>query len=91
MPGRPEQGVVFNLATQGKPGPDAHAWMIAAAVGRMIQEAAGPHGFGLPAVAMPEIGCGLGGLALTDLLSALMPYERAPVDLVVVSYSGRQS
>jgi O-acetyl-ADP-ribose deacetylase (regulator of RNase III) len=87
---RPEDGVVFNLATQDQPGSYAQPWMITAAVGRMVQECAGPHGMGIKQVAMPEIGCGIGGLDLTDLLGALMPYERAPVDLVVVSYNGRQ-
>ena len=37
-------------------------------------------------VAMPAIGCGIGGLARHDLWKALIPYELAPVDLEVVSW-----
>ncbi len=79
-------GVVFNLATQDQSGADAHPWMIAAAVGRMVQEATGPHGLGISTIAMPMIGCGIGGLVLPDLLGALAPYQHAPVDLVIVRY-----
>lgn len=90
VPGRPEHGVVFNLATQDRPGPDAHPWMIAAAVGRMVQEAAGPRGMRLKEIAMPMIGCGIGGLDPEghQLMAALAPYENAPVDLVVVCWDG---
>ena len=77
---------VFNLATQDQPGADAHPWMIAAAVGRMIQMiVTGSYAPGRK-VAMPEIGCGIGGLSRADLDLALSPYEHAPVDLVVVRY-----
>jgi hypothetical protein len=58
--------------------------MIAAAVGRMITEAY--HDFKIREVAMPLIGCGLGGLKLPDLQEALDPYQDAPVDLVVVAW-----
>jgi len=78
-------GVVFNLATQHRTGADAHPWMIAAATGRMIQEAAGPHGMRLKEIALPLIGCGIGGLTPADLLAALSPYRDAPVDLVIVT------
>lgn len=81
-----EHGVVFNLATQYEPGASAQTWMIAAAVGRMIRECASPRGRGIKQVAMPAIGCGIGGLELTDLMMALYPYHQAPVDLVIIQY-----
>jgi O-acetyl-ADP-ribose deacetylase (regulator of RNase III) len=75
--------VIFNLATQPLPGPSAQPWMITAAVGRMITEA--HHDSGIARVAMPLIGCGIGGLAQGDLFAALSPYQNAPVDIVVVT------
>lgn len=78
--------VVFNLATQQDPGADAQPWMIAAAVGRMITEAY--YDFGLTRVAMPLIGCGIGGLTPDRLQAAIQIYQHAPVDLVVVALLG---
>ena len=75
-------GIVFNLATQDQPGPDAKPWMITAAVGRMIQEA--HYLYKVTEIAMPLIGCGIGGLVIGDLAAALVPYEHAPVDLIVI-------
>jgi O-acetyl-ADP-ribose deacetylase (regulator of RNase III) len=84
MPWKDDDGtVIFNLATQDRPGADAHPWMIAAAVGRMVTEA--HHDLGLTEVAMPLIGCGIGGLTPADLLSSLAPYQHAPVSLVIVT------
>jgi O-acetyl-ADP-ribose deacetylase (regulator of RNase III) len=81
----PEQGgLVFNLATQYAPGANAQPWMITTAVGRMLQLA--HYTFNTTRIAIPEIGCGLGGLAREDLDTALAPYQNAPVDLVVVTY-----
>lgn len=85
MPWHHRDGFVFNLATQPDPGPSAETWMITAAVGRMITEAY--HDFGIKAVAMPMIGCGLGGLTPDDLTAALSPYQDAPVHLIVVEYA----
>ena len=79
--------VVFNLATQDRPGPDAKPWMITAAVGRMITEAY--HDFKITRVAMPLIGCGIGGLTPDDLITCLHPYQNAPVDLVIVTLPAR--
>lgn len=75
--------VIYNLATQQEPGADAQPWMITAAVGQMITEAY--HDFRITRIAMPLIGCGIGGLTRTDLAGALDPYENAPVDLVVIT------
>lgn len=82
MPWKHPGGVVFNLATQREPGPDAQTWMISAAIGQMVSEAI--EDFGVTRVAIPEIGCGLGGLTSTHLAAALAPYQDAPVDIVVV-------
>lgn len=84
MPWKHDDGrVIFNLATQDRPGADAKPWMIAAAVGRMITEA--DHDFGITRIALPMIGCGIGGLTEADLRTSLAPYADAPVDLVVVT------
>jgi O-acetyl-ADP-ribose deacetylase (regulator of RNase III) len=78
-----EAGMVYNLATQFEPGANAKPWMITAAVGAMIAQCSAVHGY--PKIALPEIGCGIGGLKTDDLRDALSPYEDAPVDLVVVT------
>lgn len=88
MPWRHDDGrVIFNLATQFLPGPDAKLWMISAAVGRMITEA--HHDFCITRIAMPEIGCGIGGITPASLTIALEPYRNAPVDLTVVRWKDR--
>lgn len=84
MPWKHREGVVFNLATQPDPGPSARPWMITAAVGRMITEAR--HDHGIRVIAMPMIGCGLGGLEPGQLHAALAPYEDAPVSLIIVAW-----
>jgi O-acetyl-ADP-ribose deacetylase (regulator of RNase III) len=80
----PDGVIVYNLATQEDPGPCAQAWAIASAVGEMIRLASAR---GVRHVAMPLIGCGIGGLDIADLRRALAPYDGAPVDLVVVEWS----
>lgn len=80
----PPGSVIFNLATQAEPGPDAKPWMITAAVGKMIQVAC--YDYGLAEIGLPMIGCGIGGLHRDDLYSALAPFRAAPVSLVVFSY-----
>jgi len=74
--------VVFNLATQQLPGPFARPWMVAAAIGRMITEA--HHDYKIHEIAMPLIGCGIGGLTENDLRRCLAPYADAPVNLTVM-------
>jgi O-acetyl-ADP-ribose deacetylase (regulator of RNase III) len=76
--------VIYNLATQREPGPDAQPWMITAAVGRMITEAV--TDYGITEVGLPLIGCGIGGLAKVALRQALLPYAGAPVNLTVFEY-----
>lgn len=55
---------VYNLATQAKPGRDARLDAVDAAVGRMVAHATAHD---VPAVALPEIGCGIGGLDWDDV------------------------
>lgn len=70
-----ESGVhIFNLATQDAPGPDARVEWIEAAVRRALDMAAQ---LGLPELAIPWIGCGIGGLMREAVLPAL---ERAAAD-----------
>ena len=83
QPGRKDGPHVFNLATQDEPGANAEPWMITAATGRMITEA---RDYKIREIAMPMIGCGIGGLTETDLVDCLSPYSGAPVDLVVVRW-----
>jgi O-acetyl-ADP-ribose deacetylase (regulator of RNase III) len=75
--------VIYNLATQLDPGPYAQTWMIAAAVGQMMQE---NFRNPVPEIGLPMIGCGIGGLHAGDLREALDPYENAPVNLTVFKY-----
>lgn len=82
FPWQTATGVIYNLATQEMPGPDAQPWMIAAAVGQMI--AGAHHDFGITEIAMPMIGCGIGGLTENDLRRCLVPYADAPVNLTVM-------
>lgn len=80
------QGIVFNLATQDKPGADAQPWMITAAVGHMVAEAHYFHRkYNITEIGMPMIGCGIGGLDPQGdaLMDALLPYAKAPVNLTV--------
>lgn len=90
LPWRHDDGrVIFNLATQENPGPCAQPWMIAAAVGRMIQ-LAHYSSYHIPRIAMPLIGCGIGGLTPDRLQAAIQVYQHAPVDLVIVTLPARE-
>jgi len=80
-------GIVFCLATQKEPGAHAEPWMITAAAGQMIAEA--HYIRKITEIALPEIGCGIGGLTRGDLLTALAPYRNAPVNLRIVMLPGR--
>ena len=82
LPWKHDDGtVIFNLAIQDLPGANARPWAITAAIGRMITEA--HHDFKIREVAMPLIGCGIGGLTENDLRRCLVPYADAPVSLTV--------
>ena len=85
MPWTEQDRVVFNLATQARPGLDAQPWMIAAAVGRMIMYGVRHR---ITEIAMPWIGTGIGGLSPGRLMRTIEPYENAPVNLTVVTWRG---
>lgn len=75
---------VFNLLTQPKPGPTATLDLIRIAVVEMDNRA---RSMGLKVIAMPQIGCGLGGLKaeqvfpiLEDLLGS------SPIEYHFVEY-----
>lgn len=75
--------VIYNLGTQPRPGPSASLAAIESSVRRMLIDA---HERGLPAVGVPRIGAGLGGLAWPSVHRVLaLLGEESPVALTVVS------
>jgi len=60
--------VIYNLATQVEPGPHGSLTAVDIAVGRMVQHAL-DHG--INHIAMPRIGCGIGGLRWQDVMFIL--------------------
>ena len=85
----PDGSVVFNLATQDRPGRNADLGAVESSVGVMLREA---QERGLGAVGMPRIGAGIGGLEWPDVEAVL---ERAaqdsPVEVVVVTRPPRRA
>lgn len=78
----PTQPVIFNLATQPRPGRCASLGAVRESVTNML-EMVGlfPH---VSAVGIPRVGCGLGGLRWMDVLLVLEDVsEGHPVELVV--------
>ena len=75
--------VVYNLATQVLPGPEAELSAIASAVARMVADAADR---GVAEIGMPRIGAGIGGLAWSDVERTIQDaVGRSPVELIVYS------
>lgn len=60
--------VVYNLATQPRPGRYATLDAVRSAVAVMVTHA---ERVGIQSVALPQIGCGLGGLAWADVRAAI--------------------
>jgi len=60
--------VIYNLATQVEPGPCASLTAIDISVGRMVEHA---KAHGIDHIAMPRIGCGIGGLRWQDVMFIL--------------------
>lgn len=85
---RPPVGpIVYNLATQDRPGPHADLSAIRAAVTVMAQLA---ETDGIPAIGLPRIGAGIGGLHWPDVADVIHDVAgRSPVQLVVVSLPAR--
>lgn len=75
--------VVYNLATQQRPGADARLDAIATSVQAMLGDAAQE---GLPEIGVPHLGAGIGGLAWPDVREVLEQAGAAsPVLLTVVA------
>jgi len=60
--------LIYNLATQVEPGPHASLTSVDISVGRMVQDALDR---GIDHIAMPRIGCGIGGLRWQDVMFIL--------------------
>jgi O-acetyl-ADP-ribose deacetylase (regulator of RNase III) len=59
---------VYNLASQNKPGADADlGWLMQAAHTMMVHA----HRYGVQEIALPQIGCGIGGLDYRDVRKVL--------------------
>lgn len=79
----PHPRVVYNLATQLNPGPNADLLAIHVAVELALDHA---DGLGMATFGVPRIGAGLGGLywpAVRDVLAEVA--ERSPVRLIAVT------
>lgn len=75
--------VVYNLATQPRPGPSADREAVRLSARAMLRDA---EDRGLPTVGIPRIGAGLGGLRWSSVSAVLAEEARGSgVELVVVS------
>jgi len=75
--------VVYNLATQQRPGPDARLDAIGTSVQAMLRDA---EQQGIPEVGVPHLGAGIGGLDWPDVREVLEQSGAAsPVLLTVVA------
>lgn len=64
--------VIYNLASQDRPGPCARLAWLTSSVRLMLVDAAER---GLDRVAMPWVGCGIGGLDVDDVTATLLAVE----------------
>lgn len=84
---------IFNMATQRDIGPCAEVWAIRAALGAALLECGV---LGIPELAIPWIGCGIGGLSMHDVrpaidskyddMSRYLAGQEMRVDLVVYEW-----
>ncbi len=78
-----DQPLIYNLATQMMPGRDARLTWIERSVDNMLTHAVS---CGIQSIAMPRIGCGIGGLNWEDVQPQLKELgDMHPVDLIVCS------
>lgn len=78
--------VIYNLATQDRPGPGAKPFAIRKAVVEMVRRA---ESSGVIRIGMPRIGCGLGGLYWIHVRPIIeQAAAKTAVELVVVSLPG---
>lgn len=71
-----EDLIVYNIASQANPGADARLEWLESGLYSTAEHA---WSLGLDLIALPHIGCGIGGLSLTDV---------APLLLDIESYTG---
>lgn len=70
--------VVMNLASQNRPGSDARLAYVASCVKAAVDAATDR---GIDRVALPRIGCGIGGLSWSDVKTVLLAQETPVVTL----------
>lgn len=76
---------VFNIASQNQPGADARLEWLTAGVQAALTAA---HRRGVRTLALPQIGCGIGGLNWDDVLPVLTQLaEESPVDIEAWTYA----
>ena len=77
---------VYNLGTQDRPGPHARIWWVFLAFANMAEDA---KIRGINQIAIPEIGCGIGGLSWPDVEVAIKAAVEASShpDLEIVVYT----
>lgn len=84
MPWEEDGTVIFNLATQTNPGPDASLAAVVSAVEGAL--AACFSYYDVPELAVPRLGCGIGGLQWENVQYVLRELgEASPVTLTVCS------
>lgn len=78
-----EDRLIYNLATQDRPGPDAKLRYVAQGVAGMLNDA---EDNGIKRIGMPRIGCGIGGLEWVEvrMIVELLAIESS-VEVVVFS------
>jgi O-acetyl-ADP-ribose deacetylase (regulator of RNase III) len=78
-----DRPLVYNLATQMFPGSDARLTWVKRSVDAMLTHA---RGVGIQSIAMPRIGCGIGGLQWEDVSMVIKELaESSPIDVNVYS------
>lgn len=79
----PSGGWIYNIASQQKPGPDARLSWLSTGVCRALFHALDNN---VPSIALPQIGCGIGGLRWPDVHEILSGMaELTTVDIEVWS------
>jgi O-acetyl-ADP-ribose deacetylase (regulator of RNase III) len=77
---------VYNLVTQDAPGPNANLYSVQASVMKAMRHA---NDYGVPRIAIPQVGCGIGGLRYEDVRKVLNDVAHVwhqSVDLEIVTY-----
>jgi O-acetyl-ADP-ribose deacetylase (regulator of RNase III) len=81
-PGR----IVYNLGTQRHPGADATVWGVFLAFANMAEDA---YNRGISTIAIPRIGCGIGGLTWAEVEPAIAEAidRSSHTDLTIAVYT----